>query len=973
MPGERFLSTSDEEHLRLANALRESEILRELAALLASSLDLAHILQVLVKRTTEVCEVERCSVWLLQDPMRQLLPTSYHLSAPHLNEQHVEKAKRIWPTSSISFDDPTIHALLEQDEPLIVNNLRSLLGLRSIADQFFIRSVLLVPLRRDGHAVGMLSLDNPGQTYHFSHTQLALVRAIGQQAAIAIGNAQLYNQAQMEHKRAELLVERVQSIYEVANAVNTGVDNATVLKIALQNLISVLSADGAAIALLREDTLSLVSSFHLHPELSNAPISPTLVELPHCCATAINATPCFVRHEEVAGIEKQWYQQLGLQNVLIAPLILGPQRKRNQTAQCRPLSETSLCIGFAFVNYTHPAHTPSKGEYAFARDVATQCALAIEKERIITEAQQAAALATERANTINAVLDAMNEGITVTNLRGETTISNIAASRFLQLPLYSKHQMNTFLHYHPAFTMNGQRMTEQEFPLSRALRGEHIRGERFIAQRGKGSEHIIEVSIAPLFDGQSQQVGVVSAFRDVTEQASIDQRIRRALETILHTVEAVAGLTDTKEILCAVLTRTQSALNSERSIIQLYDQEQKTFTPLLAVGFSKKQEKQWQSKQLQIHDQAIAYSEELYAQLSPGHARLIRANDYVHYPDPLSSQTILVAPIVRNNHLLGVMTFERKPAVKRRGTPQKTVPLGATAKHSFTTWDMALVEGIAQFAGVALEEARWQKEAATARMNEAAMRESNAQKDQFLAITAHEFRTPLTVILAHSQMMSRIMRKAAPTETKTRDRFQESIQTIDEQAHQLTNIVNTFLEVTQLNRGKLQLALEKLDLAEIAEQVVTMHKTTATSHTISCVIAFSEQPYTVLGDKARLTQIFANMLQNAIKYSPFGGPITVSLRQYSNNGQQTTVEVKVQDSGIGVPLEAQPHLFERFYRASNIEGSKTRGVGLGLYLVAEFLRLHGGTICVESSGVYGQGSTFIFTLPIVATEEIYSH
>ena len=508
-------------------------------------------------------------------------------------------------------------------------------------------------------------------------------------------------------------------------------------------------------------------------------------------------------------------------------------------------------------------------------------------------------------------------------------------------------------------------MAEQDFPLSRALQGEHVRDERFITLRANGSEHIIEVSVAPLFDSQSQQVGVVSAFRDVTEQASVDQRIRRALETTLQTVEAVAGLTDTKEILCAVLTRTQSALNSKRSIIQLYDQEQKTFTPLLAVGFSKKQEKQWYSK---AHEEEIARYEGLYAQLREGHAMLIRANDYAHYPDPLSSQTILAAPIVRNNHLLGVMTFERKPMVKKRRSPQKTVPLGATAKRSFTSWDMALVEGIAQFAGVALEEARWQNEAAIARMNEAAMRESNAQKDQFLAITAHEFRTPLTVILAHSQMMSRIMRKAAPTETKARERFQESIQTIEEQTHQLTNIVNTFLEVTQLNRGKLQLSLEKLDLAEIAEQVITLHKTTTTSHTISCVVAPTDQPYTVLGDKARLTQIFANLLQNAIKYSPFGGPITVSLRQHSNNMPQTTVEVRVQDSGIGVPLDAQPHLFERFYRASNIEGSKTRGVGLGLYLVAEFLRLHGGTIRVESSGVYGQGSTFIFTLPIVAKD-----
>jgi len=79
-------------------------------------------------------------------------------------------------------------------------------------------------------------------------------------------------------------------------------------------------------------------------------------------------------------------------------------------------------------------------------------------------------------------------------------------------------------------------------------------------------------------------------------------------------------------------------------------------------------------------------------------------------------------------------------------------------------------------------------------------------------------------------------------------------------------------------------------------------------------------------------------------------------------------EVSVQDQGIGIPKEAQSRLFERFYRASNIAGGQTRGVGLGLYIVAEFLRLHGGTIRVESSGIVGEGSRFIFTLPLLESE-----
>ena len=242
------------------------------------------------------------------------------------------------------------------------------------------------------------------------------------------------------------------------------------------------------------------------------------------------------------------------------------------------------------------------------------------------------------------------------------------------------------------------------------------------------------------------------------------------------------------------------------------------------------------------------------------------------------------------------------------------------------------------------------------------MRETNAMKDESLAITAHEFRTPLTIVLAHIQMMTRAMRRLPSQEVF--EKLYESINSIETQAHQLTNIVGTFLEVTQLNRGQITLNLKDFDLEEVVEESVKSNSATSTLHSISYTIASSEHPYFVYGDRARLQQIFANLLQNAIKYSPPGSPVTISLAQRLQPEGKTMIEVVIEDRGIGVPPEAQAHLFERFYRAPNIAGSQTRGVGLGLYVVAEFLRLHGGDIRVESSGIIGEGSRFIFTLPL---------
>jgi signal transduction histidine kinase len=349
-----------------------------------------------------------------------------------------------------------------------------------------------------------------------------------------------------------------------------------------------------------------------------------------------------------------------------------------------------------------------------------------------------------------------------------------------------------------------------------------------------------------------------------------------------------------------------------------------------------------------------------------GHATLVNADQFQGQPDELRHVMILAAPITHSNRLHGLMLLDRSQSPA--GDVEQAASSKRDSRHSeFSVWDMAVIEGIAQLAGLVVEQARWQQEALNARTSEAAMREANTLKDEFLAITAHEFRTPLTVILAHCQMALRALRKTAAQEQFTAEfssHLNENLSTIEEQTHQLTNIVNSFLEVTQINRGQLTLKQEEVDLANLAQQLVTDHSATSANHTISCIIEQAELPYIVMGDSARLQQIIANLVQNAIKYSPLGGPVTVSLRQSLNNENKAVIEVCIEDKGIGIPKDAQVRLFERFYRAPNIHGSKTRGIGLGLYIVAQLLYMHRGTIAVESTGNFGEGSRFIFTLPV---------
>lgn len=940
---------SSQEQARLQAALRESEILREFAELLASSLDLEHILHVLVKRTTQVCEVERCCVWLLEEARGILRPKTYHLALKSINHKLMDAADRIWYRSPLLMDDPLVHRLFAGETMLSIPDLRAEPSMQRVAETFLVRSILLIPLVREGRPVGMLSLDDPGKMRTFTPEQLQLTRAIGQQASIAIDNARLYQQARTDRRRAEQLIDRVQSIYEVALMVNANEDTSSVFQVAMQHLARGLDAQGGMIALLEGQGRELNPvSYALKNSEAPFLLSPTRLDsMPHCHYAASSGRPCFVTGEQMESEERSWFQSASFQNVIIVPLMV---QTRRQDADSR-------CVGLAFVNYRSSHTPPSKGQFAYAQDIAAQCALAVEKSQLLAEVRQAADIANERANTLDAVFHAMTEGITVSDMQGNVLVLNNAAAHFLGLPKSSRAHLLHYLRRYPVHTLDGRIITEEQFPLTRALRGERIRAEHFVTRRADGEERILEINIAPMFDSHEQQIGVVSAFRDVTESLRAEQRIRQALDTMLHIVEAVSGITDIEAILRSVLERTITTLNSQRGAVFLLDEERQTFEPLLAIGFSEESERQWNEAQRIWLDPSAESSHAFLRQLLDGHPALIDAEQCPLQPNPLSHVMILAAPIKQNNRVHGLLALDR--------SHYDDIETEEQERHEFGIWDIAVLEGIAQLAGLAVEQARWQQEAIEARAGEAALREANALKDDFLAITAHEFRSPLTIILAQSQLVVRILTRLSKQleDNEAILKATRNLSIVEEQTRQLTDIVKTFLEVTHINRGQLALELEEVNLTGIVRLVGEQYRNASEHHTIQCDVAPDEHPCAVKGDAARLQQIIANLVENALKYSPLGGPITIHLRRTSGDNGQALVEVCVEDRGIGVPPEYQARLFERFYRAPNSVESKTKGIGLGLYVVAQLLHMQGGDIRVESSGVLGEGSRFIFTLP----------
>jgi PAS domain S-box-containing protein len=225
-------------------------------------------------------------------------------------------------------------------------------------------------------------------------------------------------------------------------------------------------------------------------------------------------------------------------------------------------------------------------------------------------------------------------------------------------------------------------------------------------------------------------------------------------------------------------------------------------------------------------------------------------------------------------------------------------------------------------------------------------------RDAFLTVLAHELRTPLTSLLGNAEMILR----GGQRDGDLSERGQRNVQIIINQARRLNAMVSLQLDVSRLQTGQLHMERAPLDVEAVARQVVEEFLPTVTTHTL--IYAGPDRPLLVAGDALRLIQVLQNLVQNGIKYSPTGGVIQITVEQHD-----TTVRIAVSDNGIGIPQAELPQLFQRFYRASNVDERQISGLGVGLYLVKELVTLHGGTVAVVSAE--GHGSTFLITLPLL--------
>ena len=227
--------------------------------------------------------------------------------------------------------------------------------------------------------------------------------------------------------------------------------------------------------------------------------------------------------------------------------------------------------------------------------------------------------------------------------------------------------------------------------------------------------------------------------------------------------------------------------------------------------------------------------------------------------------------------------------------------------------------------------------------------ELDQRKDEFLATLAHELRNPLAPISNALQMM-----RLAGAQDQTTE---EARAIIERQVRQMVRIVDDLLDVSRITRGKLELRKQPVELSEVLKCAVETSQPFIDAMQHQLLIKIPSSPIHLMGDATRLAQVFANLLNNSAKYMDRGGQIELIVEERAHD-----VVVSVQDSGIGIPPDALPHIFGMFHQVNHALERAQGGLGIGLTLVRKLVELHGGEIAAYSDGV-GKGSRFVVTLP----------
>ncbi|HEX2076356.1 MAG TPA: GAF domain-containing protein [Longimicrobium sp.] len=567
-------------------------------------------------------------------------------------------------------------------------------------------------------------------------------------------------------------------------------------------------------------------------------------------------------------------------------------------------------------------------EVEVLRELAASAQREIELRRALDRARRTAEERERTARERDEFLNATTDGVYTIDRAGRILFANRAAAEQLG---YSPEEMigrdahELFHHSHP----DGTPYPRAECSIARAGEtGRPIQVQGEVLWRRDGTSFPVAYSSSPVLRG-GEVVGAVVRFTDITEQTRAIDGLRLLAESgrvlassleVEETLQAIARLTVPRLAEMAVVdlvdggdVRRVAASHADERSSALFDRAVR-FPPRLGDG----------GPQSQVMESGrpllVPQVDEAWI------AALNRGAEHTEAVRQLAPRSVLVVPMRWRDQVLGTLTLVR-----------------SGDRPAFDDADVELAEEVARRAAMAMENAR---------LYEAARRATRA-RDDMLGTVSHDLRNPVHTVFMSASFLLELL----PEEERKAERTQAAI--IKRAAERANRLIQDLLDIAHIESGRLSLDRQPVPAASIAHEAVEQAAMLASERGIFLQQGEMDRAAVVCADRDRMVQALGNLIGNALKFTPGGGRVTVSVR-----GEDGTVRFAVADTGPGIPAEQLPRLFDRFWQAKR---SDRRGVGLGLSIVKGIAEAHGGEVQVASEE--GAGSTFTLVLPAAQAAE----
>jgi GAF domain-containing protein len=894
-----------------------------------------------------------------------------HLSAQaHVNPEGADALRRVYPVRP-GRGLASGRAILTRAIVHIADvNADAEYELRDQARVADFRSVLAVPMLRDGRPIGSINVHKaePGP---FTDAQVALLKTFADQAVIAIENVRLFQELQARNRDLTEALEQQTATAEILRVISSSpTDVQPVFDTIARNARRLCDADSVGVLMYDGELLHVESLDNANAEAADALAQayPMPASYGHASGRAIlTGRPVHIP-DTLADRDYALdvVRVAGLRSVLSVPML------RNGTP-----------IGTITVHTWAEPRPFSDKQIALLQTFADQAVIAIENVRLFQELQArnrdlSEALEQQTATSeilrvissspsdLQPVMNAVAENAArvcdaadalIFRVQGDSLVltaryGSIPTTRTLgeQIPLtrdethYCRAIVDRQTLHYPDFAA----VADTEFPhlkIRMQITGHRTELVTPLLREGVpiGAIAIRRTEVRPFSE---KQVELVKTFADqaviAIENVRLFQELQARTRELARSVEelkalgevsrAVSSTLDLETVLSTIVARAVQLSGTSGGVIYEYDEATQ-----------------------QLHLRATHRMEEelvktvLAAPIRLGEGatgKAVAARAAVQVSDALDDREYAVTRIRAIFERLGYRSLLAVPLLLEQRT-MGALTVWRRAAGAFAPEVVNLLQTFATQSVLAIQNARLFREIeAKSRELEVASR----HKSQFLANMSHELRTPLNAILGYTELILDGIYGQAP------EKIQDVMERVDKSGRHLLGLINDVLDLSKIEAGQLTLALNDYSMKEVVQTVSTAVESLAAEKKLALKIEVAPDLPPGKGDERRITQILLNLVGNAIKFTEIG---EVRIQATTRDGDFV---VSVSDTGPGIAPADQQKIFEEFQQADSSTTRKKGGTGLGLSIARRIIELHGGRIWVESAP--GKGSTFSFTLPV---------